>query len=186
MHRTHHTAKRSSGFTLIELMVVVGLVSILAALASPSWSDLITSNQIRSAVNEWNASVQFARTEALRQNTPITLCPSSDGQGCTAGDYELGWIVKTGTAVNQLTDVILQDTLPKTKLTMAVVAPSKNITILPNGQPVGNFAGARITVRGLDAVDDHLNKTICIGRSGRARVFTEPQYMALPANTCTS
>ncbi len=178
--------KKSSGFTLIEVMVVVGLVSVLAALAAPSWSDLVTSNQIRSAVNEWNASVQFARSEALRQNSPVTMCPSSDGATCTAGDYEVGWIVRTGTAVANANDRILQDTLPKANLTMAVVAPSKRITILPNGQPIGNFAGARITVRGLEAADDHLNKTICIGRSGRARVFTEAQYMALPANTCTS
>ena len=41
------------------------------------------------------ADLAFARSEALRRNTAITLCRSSDGTTCaTSGDgYQRGWIV---------------------------------------------------------------------------------------------
>lgn len=178
-----HSRLPTRGFTLIELMVVVAMLAILAALASPSWTSLIVNNKIRAAVNEWNGSLQFARSEALRQNTTVVICASNNGISCTANDYEAGWIVTT-TGANP---VLLQDTLPKPELNITPINNAGRIlTILPNGQPVGNFFGTRVTVSALAAPDNSSRKTICIARSGRARVFTEDQYMALPNNTCTS
>jgi type IV fimbrial biogenesis protein FimT len=161
-------------------MVVVSIVAILAALAGPSWDRLIVSNRLRSAVNDWNLSMQFARSEAARQNVPVTLCPSSNGATCTASDYEAGWIVKT--QLPAVAGVILQDTLPKQRLTM--VPSERNIIFLPNGKPATNFMGTRITVRDDPASVDALSRYICVARTGRARVYTEDQYMALPAAAC--
>ena len=173
-----------AGFTLIELMVVVAMVAIIAGLATPSWNTMIVNNRIRAAVNDWTQSFYFARSEAIRQNVAVTICASSDGSNCTASGYEAGWIIKTGLP-NVTGSTILQDTLP---LQRATLTPSSNaaraITFLPNGLPIGNFAGARIMVRDNPAVNVSLSKYICIARTGRARVYTDAQYMALPASSC--
>ena len=180
------TLQQHGGFTLIELMVVVALVAIVAALATPSWNSMIVNNRIRAAVNDWTLSFYFARSEAIRQNTPVTICASSNGRRCTASGYEEGWIVKTGLPAD-INGTILQDALPVKRATMT---PSTNaaraITILPNGLPIGNFAGTRLTVRDEPADDDSFSKYICIARTGRLRVFTDAQYIALPASTCSS
>lgn len=165
-------ACRDKGFTLIELMVVVAIVAIIAAIATPSWNDLIVSNRIRAAVNDWVSSTQFARSEALRQNVPIILCPSSNGTSCTASDYEGGWIVTTEAGV------VLQDTLPKQRVKMTLNLSSKrNVTFLPNGLLIGNYTGARITVRDYPASNDALSRYICIARTGRIKIYTDAQIM---------
>jgi len=183
--RTVRTLKplshRHQGFTLIELMVVVSIVAILAAIATPSWNRMIVSNRIRAAVNDWTLSVQFARSEALRRNEAVRLCPSSNGTSCTSTDYELGWIVTASSATNASTR-ILQDTLPKQRLTMVQV-PTRVLTFLPNGLLEGGFAGAHITVRDFPTVDDSMTRHICVPRTGRVKVYTDEQFMNF-SSTC--
>jgi len=164
-------------------MVVVSIMSIIAALAAPSWNRLIVSNRIRAAVNDWTLSMQFARSEALRLNIPVTICPSSSGTTCTASDFEAGWIVKT--QLPAIAGIVLQDTLPRQHLTMVPnLSARRNITFLPNGSLIGNYVGVHITVRDDPADDDTVSRHICVPRTGRIKVYTDEQYMLLPASAC--
>jgi type IV fimbrial biogenesis protein FimT len=175
----HQSRKKLHGFTLVELMVVIALVAIVMAIAIPSYRQMIVSNRIRAATNDLLLSLQFARTEAVRQVRVVTVCPSSDGATCTAGGYEIGWIVKTG--LPNVAGVLLQDTLPKEQVTMTT--NSGNFIFLANGLPAANFAGSRIQVRDFPANQADTSKWICIARTGRARVFTDAQYMTV-TGTC--
>lgn len=44
--------KQTSGFTLIELMIVVAIIGILAAVAAPAYQDYVSRSQITSAFSE--------------------------------------------------------------------------------------------------------------------------------------
>lgn len=176
-----------NGFTLIEIMVAVAIVAILVTLATPSWQELIANNRSRSAVNDWIASTQFARSEALRTNGRVTMCKSSNGTSCsTDGDtgFEIGWIVKTGTSGAGGT--VLQDTLAKDGISMA--SGSNSLTFLPNGLPVGNFTGEHMTVTDISPNASTTSiRHICVARTGRSRVFTDAQWLALtPASSCAA
>jgi type IV fimbrial biogenesis protein FimT len=86
--------KREHAFTMIELMTVLALIAILAAMAAPSFNEIIKSNRLTSQVNDFIAAINLARSEAIKRNQNVILCRSADGTSCAAsGGWEQGWMV---------------------------------------------------------------------------------------------
>lgn len=68
---TLRSPRRSHGFSTIELLVVVAIGIVIAAVAVPSvWSGYRTY-QLNSAASQVASVLRFTRFEAIRQNTPI-------------------------------------------------------------------------------------------------------------------
>lgn len=82
------------GFTLVEMMLTILIASILMMLAVPSFNDAALGAKVSAIANDLYASVQLARSEAIKRNIPITLCRSTNGTSCAAAsDWATGWIV---------------------------------------------------------------------------------------------
>lgn len=82
----------SEGFTIVELMMTLAVAAILSAVAAPSFNDIIQNNRLVTQVNELQASLSLARSEAIKRNDFLTVCPSRDGANCM-GNWESGWLV---------------------------------------------------------------------------------------------
>lgn len=83
---------RNSGFTILELMITVAVLVILATVAVPNLRSTIQNNRMTAQTNGFLTAFQLARSEALKRNAPVSVCPSTNGASCT-GDWEDGWIV---------------------------------------------------------------------------------------------
>ncbi len=76
----------SRGFSLIELLVVIGMLGILSAIALPLISSTIPNYQLRAASREIVIDFKRARAEAVKRNRPVLIEFTSE----TAGNPEAG------------------------------------------------------------------------------------------------
>ena len=88
------------GFTLIEALVVVTIVAILAALAIPSFTQLLQNNRVAAASSAMQVALNLARSEAVKRGADARVTVAANS---LAGAWNNGWTVfldKTGNANN--------------------------------------------------------------------------------------
>ena len=79
--------KKKNGFTTLELMVTLGIIAILTAIAVPSYIKWLPGYRLRSAANDVHVAIQMARLKAVKENgrTGISY---ADGSG-KSGKYRV-------------------------------------------------------------------------------------------------
>ena len=83
------------GSTLVEQLAVLAIIGTSTVLALPGLEGLVADAKRTATVNDLVATVQLARSEAIKRRVPIALCPSRDGASCSAtlDDWGRGWIM---------------------------------------------------------------------------------------------
>ena len=87
------------GFTLIEMMVVVGIVGVLSVFALPSMRDLVVQNRMKSLSLDIYTSLALARSEAIKRNA------SNISMIAATGGWQNGWTVCVDANTNGVCDV---------------------------------------------------------------------------------
>lgn len=100
-HRHQQYRKKLTGFTMIEVMVVLGILAILAGMAAPAWTSTIERYKVKTIREDFVSSLYLARTEAMRRGGGVTLAKKTgDAANCPGfsinGRWECGWNINQG------------------------------------------------------------------------------------------
>lgn len=77
------SVRYGKGFTLIELMITIVVLSILVTIAIPSFQETIRRNAVTATANDLIASLLFARSEAIKREKDVAIIAS--------GNWSSGW-----------------------------------------------------------------------------------------------
>lgn len=156
---------RVPGFTLIEVLVVMAISAILLAVGVPMFTGAIASMRASDSANSLVASLELARTEAIRRGTTVSLCrvtnadptacDSAAAGGFAAGDLTAGWMVYAdlnGSAVGafdagderiQIQPAVAAGAAPRSQI-LRTAGTDDVITFRPDGLRVGGQLVYRI------------------------------------------
>jgi type IV fimbrial biogenesis protein FimT len=79
-------ALKHGGFTMMEVLIVLVVVAILTAIATPNLGSMVRTQRVKTASFDIFSSLMLARSEAIKRNATVTMTPVSS-------DWANGWAI---------------------------------------------------------------------------------------------
>ncbi len=175
--------QKTSGFTLMELMITIAIIAIMSALVIPNLMSWFPQYRLNVAAREMVSTIQMARLKAIKGNTDIVVAVNVgadsitvfEDNGAGSGDVDNNGIPDN--AVNWIRDgnerIFATEPLPPgIDITAANFNAAAAVRFNRRGFPVDNAGNSTIGTVTLDNGQGNPNSVIVIQMniSGNARL----------------
>ena len=153
-----HLPPRQRGFTLIEAMVTVAILSILVALAAPSFVPMIERWRVRQSVEQLESTLYYARSEAIKRGGGIAIDATggwgqgwkvTHTQGGATSDLQVSPAPsKTAMVQNSNKDKLYVDRWGMLSETSGGAPTAMNILLYPTGKSTTDSSAIRLCIAG--------------------------------------
>lgn len=167
------TGSPLSGFTLLELLATLGIISILSSIALPALSTLVKKNRADAIQSLLRSAIYTTRVTALSDNSITVLCPLDAGS--CGSDWNRGFMIFTDHNNDRTIDQ--DDTLieyhqlnrPGFEISWRASAGRNFLRFSPTGiaREFGRFTLCH------QSRDMSLARSIVVNRHGRLRIFRD-------------
>jgi type IV fimbrial biogenesis protein FimT len=161
---------RQHGLTLTELLISLGITSLLAAIAIEYLPRFIQSWRMVSDVNRFATALHLARNEAVKQQRHLVVCPAAAGDVCAGrADWEGGWLLfasDNNREREQDEALLIRETPLAAGIAMRSGGHRKRIVY----QPDGSSGGSNSSFTFCDRRRLARPRVICLSNTGRPRL----------------
>jgi len=86
---------RLAGLSSLELLVAIGILSLLLAIAAPVFEQTVQANRLIAEANKLVRAVHMAKNEAAKHYREVVICPSADNRSCAhdKAAWAQGWLL---------------------------------------------------------------------------------------------
>ena len=150
--------KRQSGFTLIEMMIVIAVLAIMSAIAIPNFMSLLPGMRLNGAARQVMGDLMAVRMNAVKQNNEFKVFFNSPGanQYQILDDDDNDGTADTGEAITTPAKNI-QDNYPD-----VTVSSTNNPIFFPRGTATGL---PTVTLQNSSGT-----KTVTVSIAGRVKI----------------
>ena len=179
-YQQQKTRNRARGFSLLEALIAVAIITIVLAMGVPAFAGLTQKTALRAEQDELFAAIQYARHLAVETASRVVMCPSTSHDECIAEpNWHEGWIVFVDDNFNREREggetIYLVGDAADDGFHITSSQHRRRIGFLPTGMAFGSNVtvrfcppnGAKVTPR-----------AIVISNSGR------PRMTEIPADSC--
>lgn len=169
-----NTAKQSDmrlaqGFTLVELIVAVAVLSIMITVGVPNFVSFIQRYSAESAIGMFHKDLQLARAEAVSLGKRVTVCHLSSGNVCDGNWLQgVSVFVDDGASIGELDadELVLAESNPLGTENHFKDSSRDRVTFTADGQSAG-FAATFVFCP--SSADAEYARGVILSNTGRAR-----------------
>lgn len=81
--------RKSAGFTLVEMIIIVAILAIMATIAAPSFNSLFDSSRVKRAAETTSAFLVNAKSQSIKLNRNVAGIVSGSGTSWCIGMVEM-------------------------------------------------------------------------------------------------